>query len=49
MQERGSEREAGLVVMVVRLRAVEGARLPSEQLEFKPYLCLAGPTLRSSR
>lgn len=31
--------------MVVRLCAVEGARLPSEQLEFKPYLCLAGPVL----
>lgn len=31
--------------LVVCLCAVEGARLPSEQLEFKPYLCLAGPRL----
>lgn len=30
---------------VVWLCVVEGARLPSEQLEFKPYLCLAGPSL----
>lgn len=33
----------------VWLCAVEGARLASEQLEFKPYLCLAGPSLRNSR
>lgn len=31
--------------LVVCLCAAEGARLPSEQLEFKPYLCLAGPRL----
>lgn len=24
---------------------MEGARLPSDQLEFEPYLCLAGPVL----
>lgn len=34
---------------VLWLRVVEGARLASQQLEFKPYLCLAGPSLGKSR